>query len=732
VKILLSIASFVLVTFGYSQTLQDWLKLGDDAMERNDPYAALRYYQSGMKLDSMKGSLIYSMAEAYRGVENYHKAAFYYDKIYRRDRGMIFKGTGIKLAEMQMQLGKYSKAKLNWRRVRNEYRESTNSYEYQKAVQSMRSCDLAKQWTTEDPGFSLNDAGDPVNSGDSEFGGNWNDDGSFSFTSLRGRYDEKGRVEGEVYFIKSYRADSTLKEISSEEITSIELNQNYGNYVESSKRQKALVQINEHGHRSIHFYDGLKWKQILPALATDTNNYSHPAFGRIGEMDVLFFSSDRPDSYGNYDLWYVELTKPTNPVNLGPEINTQGNEVTPFFREDQDALYFSSDWHHGLGGYDVFRANYFEGKFSFPENLKPPFSSGANDLYYSFNSTIRKGSITSNRVAADKYGGCCNNLYLFEEQELMEADTIPEIVNLEDLNKYLPVTLYFHNDEPDPRTRNTETEQDYLETYRTYTRLLPAYQEEYRAGLNTSSQIEAEESMDDFFINQVDKGVSDLSLFSELLFRELEEGAKIEMTVRGFASPLAATDYNVNLTQRRISSLKNYLNNYERGKMRPYLAGSESVNGKLKLVEIPFGEYVAQQLVSDNPNESNAIYSIAAARERKIEIVSVTRALNDTHLTQVNFESEIIDLGLVEPERSIEFTFNFEVVDAKSFSLDSTLVAENVEVSFLSNYAQGSQHLSGRIFIKNESGKQNKTIELFGNLVGLRKQLNITYEVKEN
>ncbi|MEM9050675.1 MAG: hypothetical protein AAGC47_01375 [Bacteroidota bacterium] len=728
----LCIAAFFVAVFGYSQTLQDWMRLGDEAMERNDPYGALRYYENGMRLDSMKGSLIYSIAEAYREVQNYEKAVYYYNKIYRRDRGMIFKDTGIKLAEMQMQLGKYSDAKLNWRRMRDEHRENPNSYEYQKAIQSMRSCDLAKQWTVENPSFMLSDAGDPVNSGDSEFGGIWNDDGSFSFTSLRGRYDEKGRLESEIYFIKTYRADSTLKEVSPEDISSIELSQNYGNYVQSSKGQKAVVQIDERGHRSIHFHDGLKWQQILPASKTDTANYTHPAFGRIGKIDVLFFSSDRPDSYGNYDLWYVELTKPSDPVNLGPDINTPGNEVTPFFRKDQDALYFSSDWHHGLGGYDIFKVDYFEGSFSFPENLRPPFSSSANDLYYSFNSYTRRGSVTSNRVFADRFGGCCNNLYLFEEEEIVEADTLPEIASLEDLNKYLPVTLYFHNDEPDPRTRNTETDLDYLDTYRAYTRLLPTYQEEYKAGLNTSGQVEAEESMDDFFLNEIDQGVSDLSLFSELLFRELEEGAQIEMTVRGFASPLAATDYNVNLTQRRISSLINYLKNYKRGKLRPYLNGSESAEGRLRIVKVPFGEYVAQEKISDNPNESNAIYGIAASRERKIEIVSVTKALNDTNLTQVNFESEIIDLGLVEANGNVEFTFNFEVVNAKSFSLDSTSTSENLEVDFSPSYSQGSQSFSGMIFINNESGKQNKTIEIFGNLVGLKKQLNITYEVKEN
>ncbi|MGB6037994.1 MAG: hypothetical protein WBG42_17085, partial [Cryomorphaceae bacterium] len=171
------------------QTLEDWMMLGDEAMEENDPYGALRYYKTGMELDSMKGSLIYKVAEAYRGVQNYEKATYYYDKIFRRDRGMIFKDVGMKLAEMQMQSGQYAEAKINWRRVRDQYRDQPNSYAYQKAIQSIRSCDLAEKWSTEPKLFELTDAGDPVNSGDSEFGGNWLNDGKLSFTSLRGEYD---------------------------------------------------------------------------------------------------------------------------------------------------------------------------------------------------------------------------------------------------------------------------------------------------------------------------------------------------------------------------------------------------------------------------------------------------------------------------------------------------------------------------------------------------------------
>jgi len=714
----------------FGQTLQDWMKLGDAAMEKNDPYGALRFYKNAMELDSMKGSLVYKMAEAYRGVQNYEKAVYYYDKIYRRDRGMLFEDVGMKLAEMQMQSGSYAEAKNNWRRVRDQFRDQPGSYAYQKAIQSLRSCDLAEKWMNESKPFSLNEAGDPVNSGDSEFAGHWQKDGKLSFSSLRGEYDERGRLQSETYSIKTYLADSALTEVEPKPIEGIELSTDYGNFVESTKGQKALVTVDDEGRRNIHFFDGLTWKKILPAEETDSSNYTHPAFGKFGDLDVLYFASDRNDGLGHYDLYFVELTKPDEPTNLGPIVNSPGNEVTPFYRNDTHTLFFSSDWHHGFGGYDIFQSAFYEGSFSFPENLKAPFSSTANDLYYSFAPALKKGSLTSNRVSADNYGGCCNNLFFFEEKEIEETDTLPVIASLEDLNKYLPVRLYFHNDEPDPRTRATETDQDYLETYRSYTRLLPAYRDEYRKGLSQPEGDQAEEAMDDFFLDEIDQGVSDLALFSELLQRELEDGARIELTVKGFASPLAATDYNVNLTQRRISSLENYLRSYERGALRPYLNETAENGGILRIAKIPFGEYVAEQMVSDNPNESNAVYSIAAAKERKIEIVSVTRATKDSSLTEIRFESEIIDLASVNRGDSVSFSFDFEVVIDQPFRIDSVEVSPEIVLSFAEEYTRGKHKLEGTLIVVEPNGKQNEILTLFGNIAGERKQLNLTFEVK--
>jgi hypothetical protein len=415
-------------------------------------------------------------------------------------------------------------------------------------------------------------------------------------------------------------------------------------------------------------------------------------------------------------------------------VNTAGNEITPFFRKDKAQLYFASDWHHGFGGYDIFVTNLKGEKYTVPQNMKKPWNTPGNDLYYSFNRNAGAGTITSDRSGAvqRESEGCCNDLWRFDEADFEYEDTL-YISSLEALNDYLPVTLYFHNDEPNPRTRTDTTARSYFETYYDYLDLLPEYQAQYRAGLEPEDGVEAEEAMDLFFLKKVDKGVNDLSFFAPLLLKELEAGEEIQLTVRGFASPLAETEYNVMLTSRRIVSLENYLRNYDGGAFLPYMEGRTEGGGVLEIIRIPFGEYTAENLVSDNPNEADAVWSIGAALERKIEISSVQRAPADSSTAAVTFVSEIADLGAVSAGAEVPFSFVFEVGAGANFTIDS--IAYDSEVIRLDDLEvllpSGSSGVVSGLWMGNErKGKIRESLFLFGNMAGGERELNIVLEVK--
>ena len=208
--------------------------------------------------------------------------------------------------------------------------------------------------------------------------------------------------------------------------------------------------------------------------------------------------------------------------------------------------------------------------------------------------TFEKGDsifVSSNRLGVEyaKNPTCCSDIFAYAPPIVIIPETKRE--TLIDLNKRLPVTLYFHNDVPDPRSHEPTTKVNYTDSYTDYTEMLPEYKKEYSKGLSGDRVTEAEEDIESFFTEFVDQGVKDLTLFKSLLLEELQKGFRIRISVRGFASPLAKTEYNVNLTKRRIASLVNHLRVCDNGAFAQYLDGTALNGGKLEVVGVPFGEY---------------------------------------------------------------------------------------------------------------------------------------------
>lgn len=141
-----------------------------------------------------------------------------------------------------------------------------------------------------------------------------------------------------------------------------------------------------------------EWSEpTLIELVGDSLIAAHPSLSADGTM--LYFVSDRPGGYGGKDIWVSSDKggKFDKPVNLGPEINTPGDEEFPFIRENGE-LYFSSNYHVGIGGLDIFKAvKDDKGKWKV-ENMKAPINSPGDDFGISFiKGEVEKGLFSSNR-----------------------------------------------------------------------------------------------------------------------------------------------------------------------------------------------------------------------------------------------------------------------------------------------------------------------------------------------
>lgn len=147
-------------------------------------------------------------------------------------------------------------------------------------------------------------------------------------------------------------------------------------------------------------YDRATGKKTLLPINSNKFNTAHPALSADGSQ--LFFASDRPGGKGGMDLYRISLTdSAAKAVNLGELVNTKGNEVFPYLSSDGD-LYFSSDYHPGLGGFDLFVAHPVgEDDFAMLENLKAPFNSGADDFGYAASVTGEVGYFSSRRNGND-------------------------------------------------------------------------------------------------------------------------------------------------------------------------------------------------------------------------------------------------------------------------------------------------------------------------------------------
>jgi outer membrane protein OmpA-like peptidoglycan-associated protein len=141
-----------------------------------------------------------------------------------------------------------------------------------------------------------------------------------------------------------------------------------------------------------------EWK-MAGSFRYNSNEYSvgHPSISNNGT--VLYFASDMPGGYGKSDLYFSVNVNGiwSKPFNLGPKVNTEGNEFFPFISND-GVLYFGSDGHGGLGSLDLYFSVPEQGVFNTIENMGYPVNSPRDDFGLALDSTGMKGYFTSNRA----------------------------------------------------------------------------------------------------------------------------------------------------------------------------------------------------------------------------------------------------------------------------------------------------------------------------------------------
>ncbi len=363
-----------------------------------------------------------------------------------------------------------------------------------------------------------------------------------------------------------------------------------------------------------------KPKPLPPVINQKGSSAMQPCLIQLSDYEVLYFVSNRPGGYGNSDIWYSILKNGhfQEPVNLGPFINTEGDEVTPFYDKTRNVLYFSSDEHHSMGDFDIFCSEGALGSWQPAKALDKPFNSVYNDFYFTVNQDGRSAFLSSNRPYRDAVDEdtCCNDIFFVEwklpEKETVVVETPPNIH--EKIASVLPITLYFQNDYPDPKSLSDTTDKDYLDLYNIYIGDIQEYIHKSGEGLTGEDQRRAMYAVAGFMRDSVQTGYARLQLLEQYLTEAMENGDTVDLAISGFASPLHNSDYNKHLSSRRIVSLLNYLRKTEGGRLTPYITGERP---GLHLHIYPEGA-VNHAFETDEVRET--VFGLRAAKDRKIVI----------------------------------------------------------------------------------------------------------------
>lgn len=150
--------------------------------------------------------------------------------------------------------------------------------------------------------------------------------------------------------------------------------------------------------------NGFTNARALPAPVNTNYWESQPAFS--ADNKVLYFVSNRPGGFGGKDIWYCELTengKWSEPKNAGENVNTKGDESSPFIHADNQTLYFASDGHIGMGGQDLFVSHLQEdGTWGKAQNLGYPINTKGNETRLAVSVFGNSAIISSDREGKTK------------------------------------------------------------------------------------------------------------------------------------------------------------------------------------------------------------------------------------------------------------------------------------------------------------------------------------------
>jgi peptidoglycan-associated lipoprotein len=550
-------------------------------------------------------------AECYTFIHQPKKALKLYDRAVKygaKDPKIIYK-----LAQSQKELGEYQAAIETFKTYQKEAPGDLRT------ETMIKGCESALLWKEQKSRYKVESFKPANDKNADDFSPMWADrrDNTIMFTSDReggidkGIYDRTLRNHTDVWEIKKGRSrGATEKWDDANLVEDLNTDYNDGTITFNNRMTKMYVtQCNGTNGKEprCKIYEARKagkgWvmnPEPLSFCSGEANidwNYGHPTLSP--DDDIMYFASDRLGGFGDTgsfertkDIWMVTYVKRgktwSEPINLGPAINTDGNEMFPYMHTD-GSLYFSSDGHPGIGGLDIFEATKTdEGPtdWTIPTNMKSPINSEADDFGIIMDATKESGYFSTNRDKNqdDIYAFYMEPINCLVKGQVTDCDSGTAIVD---------ALVVLSNNVDSSKIRLRTDSKGYYETEiginREYTLDVSkrnAYY--YDAKPQYISTMGVENSLDcqhikDFCMKNTCNDVFVLPIYFDLalwdiradarpilddLIKTLQKYPKMAVELGSHTDCRASYDYNMDLSQKRANSTVKYL--VEKGQINPF------------------------------------------------------------------------------------------------------------------------------------------------------------------
>lgn len=641
---------------GKKQYYEAYIALGDTCFAHANYFGAHQAYEKALAYVD-NPNIAFKCAEACRGYQNYPDAEKYYKIAISKD-SITFRLANYWYAEMLMLQGKYDEAKEQYD-IHYKLNKNKNDYYTKRAKEQSTNVTKKIKKVGESVGLEVKHINDlDINSMYAEYAPCQYNDSIFFFAGVR-PLDAKLADTSFIYanyltrvIQATRRNDSTWSNVK---VVSSLIDPNaHVNNLSFTRDGKTAYFSKCFGYNcSIYkadfdpkFLDFSNVTKLPAPINMAQTSNTTPQIAYTSQGDYLFFASNRKGTKGGYDIWYASIDSSGNigsVQNCGKNVNTIGDEVTPFYDARDSLLYFSSEWHTTLGGFDIFssKGDLSSGRWTDAVNIGAPINSSYNDLYYAYSRDSLRAYWCSNREESVKLIGKAYSNDIYSHSLIRRS--ISRITDL------VPITLYFDNDYPDPRSKDSVTDKIYENLYNDFVVKKDEYIKEYTK-YSPEERLKYDTRNVETFFKDLQSEWEKLALFAELMEVILADGQDIVVAFKGYASPVGNLAYNEIVAKKRISCIQNYFVSYHNGVLNQYLHNEpKSGKGSLKYIYEPIGVVKAENTfytssgaqvsaISDRRQKWMSVYSPAAAYQRKIEIIAVDIEYENELFEEINRE----------------------------------------------------------------------------------------------